>query len=134
MKLKYFTEQTVPRSARGGGSTPKVTFSASGAISFNPAAGQLMGLKQGTKVSLAQDETEPDNWYFFIDKQNGFEVRDAKGKAWIFQHAVLVREFKQARELDIEKTIKGLIAGQPTILKGDKAETKYWGILVKPSV
>jgi hypothetical protein len=134
MKLKYFTEQTSPRASRGGGSTPKVTFGAKGAITFNPAAAQLMGLKKGSKLSLAQDESDPENWYFFLDKEHGFEVRDVKGKTWLFQHTTLVRELKLSKELDLNGTIKGLIAGQPTILKGDKAETKYWGILIRPTV
>lgn len=112
----------------------KVTFGAKGAVSFNEAAAGLIGLKKGAKISLAQDEEDPDNWYFFLDKEHGFEVRDVKGKYWLFQHTHLVRQFMEGKGLEVGKSAKGIIAGQPTVIKGDKANTQYWGILIRPSV
>lgn len=136
MKLKYFTAQTKPRAWGGAGkdAIAKVSFGSNGQVSFNALAGDLIGLKPGIKISMAQDEKDPENWYFFLDKEHGFEVRLQKEKYWIFQHSGLVREFKAAKELDPDKTVKGMIAGQPTVIPGDKAGTKYWGILIRATV
>ncbi|HEY4288232.1 MAG TPA: hypothetical protein VGN00_14105 [Puia sp.] len=135
MKLKYFSEQTMPRNMGGGKSCiPRVNFGNKGAVAFNKEAGKLLGFKVGDKISLGQDEEDPENWYFFLDKDNGFAVRQYKDGAWLFNHAALVSAFVESKGFDAGKTIKALIAGQPTIMKGDKAQTKYWGILVRPSI
>jgi hypothetical protein len=129
MKLNYFSEQTLPKQMGGGSKLPRVAFSKSGTITFNPAAGQLMGLKGGDKVTLAQDEEDPRNWYFFKDPQHGFELRPGyKDKGSMFNHKVMVQALLQAfgKPEDITHNFK--IAGQPTVMKNDK--TKYWGILI----
>lgn len=132
MKLRYFSQQTLPKLMGGGNKLPKVAFSKAGTIAFNAAACQLMGIKAGDKLTLTQDEDEPDNWYFFKDPNHGFEVRtgyDKKG--CLFNHSVMVKSFIAQVELDEQVTHSMLIAGKPTIIKGDKSQTQYWGILVK---
>ena len=136
MKLKYFSEQTLPRTKiRGGSSIPRVAFSSQGVIAINNAACKLMGLKAGSKITLVQDEEDVENFYFFLDPQHGFALReDKKNTCCLFTHKAMVELLAEARGLDPGKRIKAMIAGQPTILKGDKAATKYWGILVKPQI
>lgn len=128
MKLNYFSEQTLPKLNVGGKSgTPKVSFNKSGTISFNGKACELLSLKTGDKVTLAQDEDEPGNWYFFKD-ENGFAVRDGYDKkGCLFNHSVLVKTFNECFGLPAET--KGyIIAGKPTKINGSK--TEYWGILI----
>lgn len=132
MKLKYFSQQTLPKVMGGGNRAARVSFAKSGTITFNEPATQLMGLKVGDKVSLSQDEEDPVNWYFFKDKEHGFEVRSAYDKkGCMFNHSKMVSAFITAVELEEGITHSLLIAGKPTTIKGDKAQTQYWGILVK---
>jgi hypothetical protein len=133
MKLKYFTEQTLPKQVGGGmRGIARVTFGAAGAIVFNKEAGKLMSLKTGDRVALAQDEQDPENWYFFKDKNHGYEIRENKGNGWGFNHSLLIHAFLESRGLEKGKTLRALIAGQPTEMKGDKSGTLYWGILIRP--
>lgn len=86
-------------------------------------------------MTLTQDEEHPENWYFFKDREHGFAIReDVKKKICLFSHAVLVRTLVEALGLDREKSAKAMIAGQPTVMKGDKAGTQYWGIIFRPSL
>lgn len=133
MKLKYYTEQTLPKQMGGGmRAIPRVTFGAKGAIAFNKEAANLMILKKGDRLSLAQDEEDPENWYFFKDKIHGFEIRENKANGWVFNHSTLIKQLLDSRGLEEGKTVKALIAGQPTVMKTDKAGTQYWGLLIRP--
>jgi hypothetical protein len=98
-------------------------------ITFNKEASQLAGLSSKTKVTIAQDEEHPENWYFFIDPQHGFELRPGyKGAAAQFNHVSLRNAFLEAMGKDLGVSHSFKIAGQPTVMKGSK--TQYWGILV----
>ncbi|MBN8852252.1 MAG: hypothetical protein BGO55_00720 [Sphingobacteriales bacterium 50-39] len=131
MKLTYFSQQTLPKEAAGSKRLPKVSFAKSGVITFNKEAVKLLGLKPGDKVTLAQDPDEPINWYFFKDLQHGFDLRSAyKNLGVQFNHIELTRTFLDAIGKEIGVTHKFKIGGEPTIMKGDKSQTKYWGILV----
>ena len=129
--MKVFNLNTLPKQNGGNGpKQPRVTFGKSGIISFNPAACALLELKPDSKIALSQDEEEPDNWYFYLDKEAGYTVRagyDKKG--CLFNHAVLGKEVTKYFELAEDATHNFKIAGQSTIIKNDK--TKYWGI-IKP--
>lgn len=129
MKLNFFSSETFPNYKREN-SSPKVSFGKSGVISFNDAACTLIGIAEKSKITLAQDEEDAANWYFFIDEEHGYPLRigyDKKGV--IFNHVGMIRAFYGAFGLDIQ-TRQFLIAGQHTIIKGSK--TKYWGIIVIP--
>jgi hypothetical protein len=130
MKLNYFSEQTLPKQkGRGRRGLARVTFGKKGVISFNPQACELMGIKDRDKITLAQDEEDPKNWYFFKDSQHGFEVRSGyKGRGGIFNHRTMVHEFLVAFEMDESISHSFLIGGEPTVIAGSK--TKYWGILI----
>lgn len=114
----------------GGNKNPRISFSKNGVINFNEAACQLMDLTVTDKLTLCQDEENPENWYFFKDKENGFDVRKSYDKKGVlFNHSKLTAELLKAFGLDEGMTHGFLIAGQPTIIKGDK--TKYWGLIVR---
>lgn len=134
MKLNYFSTQTCPKIGPGAGLStrlPRVTFNKGGTIIFNQVACELMELKAGDRVTLSQDGETPENWYFHKDKQHGFEVRAVyKAKSCMFNHRELVKTFCEAMEKSVEKTHNFKIAGQPTQMKGDKVQVKYWGILI----
>ena len=129
MKLMYFSEQTLPKQMGGGSKVSRVAFSKAGIITFNPPACELISLKAGDKVTLAQDEEDPRNWYFFKDPQHGFELRAGyKDKGCMFNHKVMVHSLLTAFGKPEDVTHNFKVAGQPTIMKNDK--TKYWGILI----
>ncbi|MBX3253958.1 MAG: hypothetical protein KF862_07430 [Chitinophagaceae bacterium] len=126
MKLIYFTEKTIPKSTTRSG-TAKVTFNKTGVISINQKACDKMLLSPGDKISIAQDEKVPENWYIFKDT-NGFEVRggyDKKG--CLFNHSLLTQTVVDALGLPIDKTHGFLVAGKPTTVNGDK--TQFWGLI-----
>lgn len=96
-----------------------------------------MELKAGTKVTVAQDEEQSDCWYVFKDDQHGFQLRagyDATKQpgALMMNHKKLHTLVSAGCALNPDETHNFLIAGQPTMMKGDK--TKYWGLLVKSKV
>jgi len=130
MELVYFSNQTLPKAlGNGRQKVPRISFGKSGVISLNQHAVDLIGLKDNGKLSLAQDQKEPENWYIFIDT-NGFEVRAGyKDNGVIFNHKDLVKSFLEVFEKDVKVSHSFLIAKEPTTMKGSK--TQYWGILVK---
>lgn len=92
---------------------------------------QVMNLKKGDKISLAQDPDNPSNWYIFKDKDHGFEIRSGYlGKGGLVNHRDLCDLFLDCFELSKEKSNAFKIGGQPTLW--DK--TQYWGILVNTPV
>lgn len=132
MKLKYFSEQTVSRAPAGGpNGTAKITFSKIGSISLNKAAAALMGFGNKDKITLSQDQEEPENWYIHKNSQHGFEMRTSTSGQLMFTHINLVKTFKEVADLDLKTTYSFLIGGQPTTIKGDKAQTQYWGTLIR---
>lgn len=46
-----------------------------GMVRFNPRTMQVCDLKQGDKVSLAQDQENPEDWYIQLDDPHGFELK-----------------------------------------------------------
>lgn len=133
MKLAHFNAETLPRQIGGGTpKQPRVSFNKAGTIMFNGAASSLLELKPGDKITLAQDEEDTANWYFF-KHEKGFKLRDGYDKkGCLFNHSVMVKKVISSFKLKEDQTYSFLIAGQPTMIKGDK--TKYWGILVTPTV
>lgn len=129
MKLNYFSSQTLPKGNFGNrNGNPSISMGKNGAIRFNHAASELIGIEHGSKVSIAQDEEAPENWYVFVDKDNGFECRlMSDKKSHGFNHSALIQMFRDAMGIAEGKGITYRIAGQPTTFKRDKKP--YWGIL-----
>lgn len=130
MKLSYFSNQTVPKSIWGGSTAdPRISFAKSGVISINAAAVKNLGLSPENKISLAQDEDQPENWVLFIDEENGFSTRGKdfeKTGCLCFNHSALVKSIVESLGLELDATHKFPIAKQPTVF----GKTKYYGILV----
>ena len=130
MKLKHFSELTVPRNSTGPQSKANITFSKTGNLSFSKGASKLIGLKEKDKITISQDEEDTDNWYIHKDPVNGFEIRSYSNGQLAISHRSLVRKFMELADLSPDKTYKCLIGGKPTIIPGDKSKTEYWGILI----
>jgi hypothetical protein len=76
MKLKKFDSTT----ANGHTSKPSILFSLVGTITLNKDFFSKVGLEVNDKVSITQDEDNPDDWYLLIDDENGFALRQNKSK------------------------------------------------------
>jgi hypothetical protein len=112
-----------------------MSISKAGLVSINRPTCTLMDLKEGDKLTLCQDEEDPECFYFFKDASHGFVVRpDKKRTSLLFTHVGMFKVICKALERSTNESIKALIAGQPTTMKNDKAQTKYWGILIRPAV
>ena len=59
MKLKIFTPSNTPDLTKGAAS---INITQKGIITFTKPAVELLGLKVGDKVALAQDEASPKDW------------------------------------------------------------------------
>lgn len=133
MKLTKFNSISFPKGQSGGrSSSPKVSFTKTGLITFNKKAVELLGIKEGDNVSLCQDEEEPNNWFVAKEKE-GFSVRDVSGNkvgTLSFNHKELVNTFLNCFGHQVGITHSFLLAGQPTTIE----KTKYWGILVSTTV
>lgn len=128
MKLTYFSQQTLPKQ-RISNTVARVSFSKNGIIHFNGFAVDVMGLKNGDKITMSQDEEVPENFYFFKDPNHGFELRTSYDKkGLLFNHAALTKTFIEALGREPGQSYNFLMAGKPTSIKGDK--TVYWGILI----
>jgi|SRR5882757_1685587 len=133
MKLTVFSAETLPN-AKGGGLANKtqVSFSKKGKISFSKLTKDLILLKKGDKVSLAQDDDSPEKWYFYKDKA-GYELLQTKTGGLFFCHQELVKTFIDAWDLDGEQTQFFHIAIVPVTTRGDKSNTQYWLLELKGS-
>lgn len=137
MKLKYFSEQTFPKQMGGGSKTPSISLGKGGIIQLNKRAAELLELKEGDKITIAQDEDDEACWYVFKDPNHGFALRGSydsqkQAGALLLNHKKLQTHICESLELNPDETRSFIIAGQPTTMKGDK--TKYWGLLVKSKV
>jgi len=126
MKLTIFSAETLPNSKRAGRSSKnQVSFGKKGKISFSKATAAHMGLKKGDKVSLAQDDDNPDKWYFYQDKA-GYELLETKFGGLFFCHQELVKTFVDAWDWNADESHTVTLAAAPITIKGDKSGTKYW--------
>lgn len=126
MKLTVFNEENFPKQQGNHRGTPAVRFGKMCAISLNGSATEIMELKEGDRLSMAQDEDDPANWFLFKDV-NGFEVRlHTDKKTMQFNHRKLSDAIKECFGLDKDGSHRFLIGGQPTIM----GKVKYFGLLI----
>ncbi len=122
MELVYFTEQTLPRNTfRQSAITPKISFGKGGVIAFNKKACELLALKPGDRISIAQNKKEPFEWYVFKDASNGFPIRDKdfeKNGTTAFNHKELRTSFLDSLSLDVEVTYSFALDGTGTKVGG----------------
>lgn len=80
MKLKVYNVSNAM--SHGRDTKPTISFSEKGLISFNKAAVAALNLKVDDQVEIAQDEQEPNDWYFKITKAEneslGFKLKSYK--------------------------------------------------------
>lgn len=113
MKLTHFNLETLPKNSNRSAAA-KVSFGKAGTIHFNHNACELMKIKAGDKITFSQNAESPEDWYFFLDKVNGYEMRSGYDKkGCLFNHAELIRKFNEALELDDNKTRQFLICQTP---------------------
>jgi len=89
----------------------------------------LIGLKKGDTISLAQDDAKPECWYVYKDKA-GFALQPIAKGGLTFHHQDLTDQFLGCWNYVEDKTYKTAVNPEPVTIKGDKSATQYW--LVKP--
>jgi len=130
MKLIEFNESSLPKMGGGRNTPASVCFGKAGVINFNQKACDLIGIKETSKLSLAQDEENPSDWYFYEDKVNGFPVRPGYGKKGaMINHKKLVVAIASAFGLEEGESHNFKVAPEPTIIN----KMKYWGIIAPVS-
>lgn len=113
MEIKVFNNLVNKR--RGSGK-PCLHISESGIFNFNKQACYQLNLVKGTTISIAQDETNPRDWYFFRDPK-GLELRHYKGKDTILSFSSkLIRDciFKSVGTIQKHGSMSFLLATEPT--------------------
>ncbi len=127
MNLNVFSAETLPTKHSFTGRGPRINFGKSGMINFSKPATQLMKIKVGDKVSLAQDDAHPEKWYFFKDPA-GFILKDAThGGLWI-SHKDLVKTYVGAFDGDTNKGQRAVVSPEPVLFGAKKTGggTEYW--------
>lgn len=93
MNLTFFSAETHPIET-GGGISPDawILFATTGKITLSLEAGTLLGITANDRISLAQDDDQPEIWYLFKDKA-GFELKALKSGKLVLEHPELVTVF-----------------------------------------
>jgi hypothetical protein len=125
MKLTVFSTTTLPgKRGLGKRKGASISFGKTGMINFSGAAIALMGLKNGDQVSLAQDDADPEKWYFFKDP-DGFTLKSTKGGLWM-SHKELVTTYVGAFDADVTKSHKVVVTPEPVLIGMKKTAVEYW--------
>lgn len=124
MELKVFNKSNSSWSKTG--SSPSIGFNTSGVITINAVACDEIGLKAGMKISVAQDDEDKRTFYLFIDKDNGFLLRDYnKSRSLAFNCTLIVKAACNNYD-DDRKSVAGKVITEPQII--DKV--KYFPIIL----
>lgn len=127
MKLTKFNTELLPTRPFQIAPGPCVRFSKRNAITFNQDAVDLMELQIGDKITLAQDDDKPENWYFFKDPSGFLLKENKKAKGLVFYHKTLIKTFKDAFQLDLDASYGFAIDKKPTYHEG---ATELWRCIV----
>lgn len=94
-----------------------INISRKSGIAFSQAATELIYLRVGDKISLAQDEHDPRKWYVFKDSEKGFTLRSdgKRGTSLVFNSSVICREV--TADYDLGKSVRGIFI-QPEVIDG----------------
>lgn len=76
MKLKLFNTETICSYSKRE-EIRRIRFNSRGLIYISGGVAELINLKKGDRLSLAQDEERPNDWYLF-KSHNGFLVGRVK--------------------------------------------------------
>jgi hypothetical protein len=123
MKLTFFDAETLPLETGGGiAEDAWIVFSVkTGKITLSPEAAALIGVADGGKIALAQNDEHPHPWYIFKDK-DGFELRAMKSGKLCLTHAELVTTFLDSHDKAEEIAHKVYLSGEPKKV----ARRAYW--------
>lgn len=128
MKIQTFNAENTPKFCRQKESI--VSFNKSGTIRLSKILCETMAIKPGSKISLSQDQDNPQDWYLHEDPKNGFEVRGKKDagieEGMMFNHTSLKNLFLNCFNLDIKTSYKFRVATEPTKV----GKINYYGILI----
>ncbi len=106
MKLTTFDSKTLPL-ASSSRMLPKFSIQQKNVVGLNGAGAKLLGLKPTDKISVAQDDDKPADWFVYKDNENGFPTRrydNSKKGTFMFAHADFATMFRECFGLDEEKT------------------------------
>lgn len=119
---KYDTTNTV--NTRKG--NPSMGCNSKGLIAINQAFAKAVGLKAGTKVSFAQDEARPEDWYLIAGDPDGFTLRENGNKPFYINNAAIVDQMADSLDA-LGRSFSCLLAAEPadipkaSLPKGAKA-------------
>jgi hypothetical protein len=126
MKLIHFDSETASGS-RMASTEPSIRFHQSGIITISAAAAEKIKLKEGDKVSIAQDEDSPDDWYLITKDKKGFATRIYKGSNGLaFNNAYIAKSLINFLELKT-KSVSFKLATEPA---ADNGGGKLYAILL----
>lgn len=88
-----------------------------GIFSINKKAVNMLGIIAGDRLSLQQDQEDPENWYIEIGKKTGFILRANGG----LDSVLVFTSIAIARQIFSSVGFNGsygrvLLAGQPTLI------------------
>lgn len=120
MKLK----QVSGESSQKAKAAPTVAFCyLNGAIRFNKATVELLGLKKGDNLAFFQDEDNPTAWYFTKSTNRGSIQLKAQGTMLYNYSASIARVLLKSRGITQESA--------RFYINEVKVEGKYWEILTE---
>jgi hypothetical protein len=106
MELQIFTTVNLTRTYGG---SPSLTVAPQNYVRINRALAKQLGLKHGDKLAVAQNTTEPKNWYLITKHKDGFLLKSKdpkKDSGFNLQSAELVRKMREG--LGIRNEPKGV--------------------------
>lgn len=125
MNLKKFTPENCVSGRSNAHRPAAITMKKNGYLNFNGKAAAIIGLSKGDHFVILQDEQEPENWYIQKVDDGGFVLRSKTPSGFCIQNASLVRAIMDSIGANTDKTVRMLLAGQPT----KDGKQLYWGIL-----
>ena len=116
MKLQKF-DASNSKSVRTG--EPTINFNMAGGICFSKTFCQKIGLKKGDKVSIVQDEDQPEDWYIIIGDKDGFPIRENTGEGCAFNNAFICKNFIEHLQINA-KSVNCKLATEPADIPKDQ--------------
>lgn len=131
MQLKIYNAENASR--KSSSTTPFISLPKNGGLIYlSKATVELIKLKDGDKICIAQDPQNVLDWYIY-KSEDGFSLRPSgEDSSRLAFNSSLVSEDLRAcapASVDTEKSIKMPIAKESVTFKGDK--NIYWPIITK---
>lgn len=120
MKLKKF-DSLNSRISRTNAAT--IRFHCKGNTSISKKAVDEIGLKDGDKISICQDEDDPNDFYLVTNDPDGFTLRASTGDGLNFNCATVFKTLAGIFDGDF-KSIGCKLATTPTSFNGSDVLTK----------